>query len=287
MEDDVVSTPENYARRRQVVAWILIPLIVVVGVLLAINATVRDDVARRVLFLSFFFFQASLIGIGGGFGLIGIVPRWLFVGILLVELHIVAGREVDREAVLAGVMPILSIGLVCRMLSVWRGLIPVRIDETQLRSQKLSLQFTVWNLLGATTVVACLISLARWGRRENEELVYIAIWCAFYMAIALMAVWTLLGLGRPLRRLAAFAAISVAIGVACDWFLGGRGMRLLIATTALEACMLIAFLSIVRWAGWRLVPSDCVVAVGEREAVLHHGWGGEVLETEMPNGTIE
>jgi len=272
MTDDVVSTLGNYEWRRQVVGWILIPVIIVVGILLANIAKVSEDVTSRVLFLSCFFFQASLIGIGGGFGLIGMLSRWLFVGILLVELRIVAGRDIHREAVLAAVIPVLSIGLVCRMLSVWRGLIPIRIDETRLRSQKLNVQFTVWNLLGATTVVACLISLARWGRQENEELVYIATWSLFYLAIALMTVWTLLGLGRPLRRLAAFAAISVAIGVACDLFLGGRSMRLLIATTALEACMLIAFLAVVRWAGWRLVPKSCVVSASVPAATLDAGF---------------
>ncbi len=243
-------------------------LLEVVGILTIAVLGLVPVIATRsqVVLESYFYCQLCLLGVGSGVGLLSMSLRWIFVGLLCIELRMTTDVRLDTEAVVVLVLlPVFWMGVGCRVFYAWRRIVPVRIDLSQLKLQEEPLQFTVWHLMAITASVAVFFELTRWGLRTNSELVLFAVWYSLQLVITWTCAWSLLGIGDVGRRVSVFTVVAVAVGVLCEFLLDGPLFRHLTWVVVWEVTMLIAFLSVVRWAGWRLVPSDSVVAVGERE----------------------
>jgi len=135
------------------------------------------------------------------------------------------------------------------------------------------LQFSMWQLIRLTLVMAILFSLAQFGPRDRRELVnanlgeigavlsvigvvVVGITCGVIgLTIPIVCVWAVLLPGRVLPRLA-ISVVGWALGVALMFhFAGGvyNGLVLAVVIAAFSTVLLILSLVAMRWMGYRAI----------------------------------
>lgn len=274
MTDESATNRTRYAARRQWLGRTLIPAVGILGVLLFFWT--REHAWAAVMFMSVYHFQSSLLGICSGYGMIHLRVGCLLFGLLQLEFLIATGTPTFAWAAYA-LMPACLIAIGSRAMATWRRTVAVRIDKTELNASWPKLQFTVWGLMGVTMAVAMVLSLLRWGATSNSILTIIGLWYSSYLTLSLLAAWAILSPRSVLRRVTTWGAVFVAMGVCGELLFGGRVLmhsmvRNLMFMTTIQTWLLIASLSTLRWAGWRLAPKSCVVMAGEPSASLNVGF---------------
>lgn len=227
-----------------------------------------------VAFVALLSSQVCLLGIWAALG----TTRWprRLAGVLL-GLGIVVGVSVAAEShwrsdlgsflLLVGITGAAAgaVALFLLVLRAW-SLRVARLEAGATVDVAEGLQFTIRDLLILTTVVAILLSLGkiiRWlgpgFSGLHIPLPELGVMILGVVSVALLTLWTGLGLGSPARRLFVLLPFCVATGLFIPYFQGySPWWRYVVwvSVTVGEAMLVVVSLWVVRVEGYRLIRSN-------------------------------
>ncbi len=239
-----------------------IPILVLCHVVVGIVASIcsADQIAiSSAIFLGIIFCQVSLLGMWFGLG----ASPWMLrlIGLIAgsVYLAIECGlgiNELDFEIILLVTLPIALVSVMTWIVRRCRGTLQrVEADHPEVHE---ALQFTIGHLMLLTFVVACLLTAGKYAAPWLPGLgmlSQIALLGVCYAAVALTAIWAMLGDRHLVVRGAVVMVMASLAGFLADYILDEdpSGIIFWPATTLLQASLLIASLLVCRIAGYRFV----------------------------------
>jgi hypothetical protein len=130
-------------------------------------------------------------------------------------------------------------------------------EETTSETIVEGLQFSIRHLMALTLVVACLITVGKLLAPVIDgldTLAQISVLSICYAAVAVTAIWAVLGLGNPWIRCVFVILISIRAGIAGGFVIDGANeLGFWSATTVMQGVLLILSLAVMRLVGYRLV----------------------------------
>jgi len=145
-----------------------------------------------------------------------------------------------------------------------------RYDPNQIAIKE-KLQFTIWQLMLFTFVVACLLTI---GKQlvpffdDIYDIAMVSFLALCFITVALTSIWAMLGTGNLILRSIIVLIIAVISGSAFSYYvLGGMFPFFFFWTsiTIMQALLLIVSLGVLRRLGYRLLgkPADRISAEAE------------------------
>jgi hypothetical protein len=210
------------------------------------------------VFLGLIFCQTSLLGMWAGFGRTHVLLRLagMMLGVVLVTLVLTIGASSDPVGVLLLLVFVATsiVGLTTWIVRLCKARL-VFAGEDAMHARE-GLQFTIRHLLLLTFMVACLVTV---GKRLAPQFnvinlaAQVVVLGLCFVAVALAAIWAVLGSGRWPVRSVPVLMIAGACGGIGGFVINNSKYSFWIAVTVLEALFLIASLLVIRRSGYRLM----------------------------------
>lgn len=208
------------------------------------------------VFIALVFCQTSLIGMWGGFGhahgtlrvvgvVLGIILLWALLGLGI--------RALDSLTFLLVFIATSVVALVTWGVRRLKARL-VRIGAASGVASE-GLQFTIRHLLLLTFVVACLLSVGKLFApylMTVDVAMRVVVLALCFVAVALSAMWAMLGFGSPLWRLAPVLLVSGGAGGVAAYVFAHGSDAFWISLPLLEAALLLISLGVLRGSGYRL-----------------------------------
>lgn len=241
------------------------------GIAMAIISADEPAVSSAILF-GLVSSQATLLGMWGGLGSTHWLLRLVCVtaGTIVVYIELAFGIDEfeDEIFVLVALSTLLSgiLAVSLRLMGMWVG-----GDAKEHPGSREGLQFTIRHLLIWTFVVACLVTIGKYAKprfRSSEMYVIITTLSVGYAAVAISALWAVLGKNLVAARCLVSIIIAVIAGYAGALVIGNLSMWETIfwmACSAIQSLAILASLAVVRMAGYRLLRR------GDRTSGDKHG----------------
>jgi hypothetical protein len=121
-----------------------------------------------------------------------------------------------------------------------------------------SVQFSIRDMLVVTFIVACLLSVAKWGRFDLALLRNVDDALAFgvtFGVVGVLPVWSVLATERPGLFSIGIVALGMLVGYYFPWFWASNAAIWTTVTTT-EVMAVVVSLHVVRFCGYRLVRLD-------------------------------
>jgi hypothetical protein len=204
------------------------------------------------------FCQASLLGMWGGLGSTNWLVRCLGVTAGIMYLYVELGlgiSELDFAVFCLVAIATCLVGAITWLVRLFKAVLKKGVAaESETRE---GLQFTIRHLMLLTLLIACLMTVGKLLAplvQGSHLTAQIAVLGVCYAAVALASIWAILGLGRPVIRSIFVVLISLGAGAAGGYVIESSGsIGFWIATTVLQAILLVGSLCVVRGAGYRLL----------------------------------
>jgi hypothetical protein len=228
----------------------------VAGVILAAICSADVVAVSSHLLLAVVFCQTSMVGMWAGLANFNAYGRLLGLAVGCVVLWAILGWGIGDPGPEVFVLVAVAAGVVA--LAAWLvRLFKARLGLAGEQAAREGLQFTIRHLLLLTFAIACLLTVGRVLApfvRGVDMMASLVVLGLCFAAVALAAMWAMLGLGRPLLRLVPVIGVAGASGyigyIALD---EGDGL-FWITLPVLQAALLLASLAVIRKCGYRLLP---------------------------------
>lgn len=238
---------------------ILILLVVhIVAGALASFLSEDDPAVSSAIFLGIVFCQTCLLGMWSGLGAAHWIVRLVGLAIGSTYLAVELGLgidELDFEVFVLAVLPCVLVALSTWFIRLFRG--TLRRVEAGPTNVKEGLQFSIRHLMLLTFAVACLTTVGKLlapTLANIDILATVVVLGLCYVSVALASIWAILGTGHAVVRSFFVVVIAIMAGLLAGYVVHHGGeIGFWLSTTALQAVLLIASLTVIRRAGYRFV----------------------------------
>lgn len=210
------------------------------------------------IFIAVIFCQTSLLGMWGGLGATHWILRLLGLALGTIYLAFELGWGIDEMGPQIFLLVIIAtsvVAVVTWMVRLVKVAIIRRVEVIPDHSNE-RLQFSIRQLMIFTFVVACFLSVGKFLAPfvpGLDTMAQVSALALCFAAVALTAIWAILGFGHPAFRSIFVVAIAVTAGVVNSYVLDAlEDIVFWILTTVLQACFLLGSLWIMRRGNYRI-----------------------------------